>query len=135
MGIFIGAPATGMGAGESTGGGLSSVKTDGKTLTGDGNATPLALGPAEPFCVGSYISASLTGHLLYSDVPGIIKGTELVSSDFIHTIINGSLLLLSDTNRYHTNEFHPPGTWISCSSIYAAYLGTEDIRAIFRRIA
>lgn len=115
--------------------GITTVKTDGKTLTGDGNATPLALGPAEPFCVGSYISASLTGNLLYRDVPGIIKGTELVSSDFINTIVNGSQLLLSDTNRYRTSEFHPPGTWISCSSIYAAYLGTEDIRVILRRIA
>lgn len=114
--------------------GLSTVKTDGTTITGDGSTTPLALGPGEPFCVGSYISAIFNGHLLQEgqNNPGIDKGTPLVNGDFINTIVDGSLLLLSDTNIYNTNVFHPPGQWISCSSIYCN--GPAAIRAVFRRL-
>ncbi|EHE4123921.1 hypothetical protein JM314_002691 [Salmonella enterica subsp. enterica serovar Bareilly] len=114
--------------------GLSTVKTDGTTITGDGSTTPLALGPGEPFGVGSYISASFSGTLLQDgqNDPRVIKGTLLGNGDFINTIVDGSLLLLSDTKQYRTNVFHPPGQWISCSSIYC--LGGSDVRAIFRRL-
>ncbi|EAP0943027.1 phage tail protein [Salmonella enterica] len=114
--------------------GLSTVKTDGTTITGDGSTTPLALGPGEPFGVGSYISASFSGTLLQDtqNDPRVIKGTALGSGDFINTIVDGSLLLLSDTKQYRTNVFHPPGQWISCSSIYC--IGGQDVRAIFRRL-
>ncbi|AXC72997.1 hypothetical protein DOE59_16355 [Salmonella enterica subsp. diarizonae serovar 48:i:z] len=141
MGIFTGSPVLGTGAGESTGGGtggggLSSVKTDGKTLTGDGNTTPLALGPAEPYAVGTYISAMIDASYLYdghapTDGSLIERGTVLDMGDVLGTIVNGSMLFPSDTNHYNTYVFHPPGQWISCSSIY---ISNSHIFAIWRRI-
>ncbi|HGP0788153.1 TPA: hypothetical protein ACLFL2_003594 [Salmonella enterica subsp. diarizonae serovar 53:z10:z35] len=140
MGIFTGSPVLGTGAGESTGGGtgggLSSVKTDGKTITGDGNTTPLALGPAEPYAVGTYISAMIDASYLYdghapTDGSLIERGTVLDMGDVLGTIVNGSMLFPSDTNHYNTYVFHPPGQWISCSSIY---ISNVNIFAIWRRI-
>ncbi|EGP2156345.1 hypothetical protein ITP77_002987 [Salmonella enterica subsp. enterica serovar Java] len=114
----------------------SVVKTDGKTLTGDGNATPLALGPAEPYAVGTYITAKFNAGYLFdgrapTDGSLIERGTVLDMGDVLGTIVDGSLLMPSDTNRYNTYVFHPPGQWISCSSIYIVNM---DIIAVWRRI-
>ncbi|MGG6033086.1 hypothetical protein [Salmonella enterica] len=38
-------------------GGLTTVKTDGITITGDGNTTPLELGPGEKDSIGGYVLA------------------------------------------------------------------------------
>ncbi|ELE1675532.1 prophage tail fiber N-terminal domain-containing protein [Salmonella enterica] len=117
--------------------GITTVKTDGKTLTGDGNTTPLALGPAEPYAVGTYISAMFkSGYLMDGQQPSdgslIERGTVLDYGDVIGTIADGSLLFPSDTNRYNSYVFHPPGQWISCSSIYMIS-GGINIFAIWRR--
>ncbi|HGA9033567.1 TPA: prophage tail fiber N-terminal domain-containing protein [Salmonella enterica subsp. enterica serovar Java] len=116
--------------------GISSVKTDGKTITGDGNTTPLALGPAEPYAVGTYISAMIDASYLYdgrapTDGSLIERGTVLDMGDVLGTIVDGSLIFPSDTNHYNTYVFHPPGQWISCSSIY---ISNSHIFAIWRRI-
>ncbi|PUF36868.1 hypothetical protein DAX92_13085 [Salmonella enterica subsp. enterica] len=39
------------------GGDLTTVKTDGTTITGDGNTMPLALGPGEKDGIGGYVLA------------------------------------------------------------------------------
>ncbi|EAW1261771.1 hypothetical protein AA11_06160 [Salmonella enterica subsp. diarizonae] len=118
--------------------GISSVKTDGKTITGDGNTTPLALGPAEPYAVGTYISAKFESSYLFdgqapSNGSLIDRGTFLSLGDVLNTIVDGSLLFPSDTTTYNTYVFHPPGQWISCSSIYATG-NNVNIFAIWRRI-
>lgn len=138
MGIFTGSLVLGAGAGESTGGGsgggLSSVKTDGKTITGDGNATPLALGAGEPFGVGSYVIANFDGTFFFRDVNNeVIKGepTETNEKTFINTIVPGLHLSLAPVLGSSVSV-DLAGTWISCSPVNEY---TDNNRAVWRRIA
>ncbi|EAT1856520.1 hypothetical protein PRB20_000046 [Salmonella enterica] len=136
MGIFTGSPVLGTGAGESTGGGtgggLSSVKTDGKTITGDGNTTPLALGPGEPFVVGSYVLANFDGIAVYNGYDGVIKGEQLEidKHKWINTIVHGGHLYLANALGSFT-PYTMEGTWICCSPVD----DMSDNRGIWRRIA
>ncbi|HGB5896128.1 TPA: hypothetical protein ACIVVN_004537 [Salmonella enterica subsp. enterica serovar Kottbus] len=137
MGIFTGSPVLGTGAGESTGGGtgggLSSVKTDGKTITGDGNTTPLALRPGEPFGVGSYVLAHFDGTVLYAGYDGVIKGeqSETDKTTWINTIVPAWYLdLESVTGSFY--HYDLKGTWICCSLVRDTM---ENNRGLWRRIA
>ncbi|EAS8529847.1 hypothetical protein EHZ41_00280 [Salmonella enterica] len=55
--IIAGKILSGVGGGDGNSGSLNSVKTDGTTITGDGNAAPLALGPGEKDGIGGYVLA------------------------------------------------------------------------------
>ncbi|ECN6752573.1 hypothetical protein ZE78_00920 [Salmonella enterica subsp. enterica serovar Newport] len=112
--------------------GLGSVKTDGTTITGDGNITPLALGPGVMDGIGSYIfalcpiaarnnaQADGSGRLNRGDT---VPGSKLIAARFN----NGTYASLMVTGGY--GEI--PGTW--------QYLGCgftwDYTNALFRRIA
>ncbi|EDX3511679.1 prophage tail fiber N-terminal domain-containing protein [Salmonella enterica] len=114
--------------------GLSTVKTDGTTITGDGSATPLSLARPEPYAVGTYTLCTFNGSNLYDDVhdPAIIKGESVGGGDFINTIVPGTWLRVCQVDG-SISAYNPPGTWISCSSNYNS--GGSNIRGIWRRIA
>lgn len=137
MGIFTGSPVLGTGAGESTGGGtgggLSSVKTDGKTITGDGNTTPLALGPGEPFGVGSYIIADFNSTIFSYNDPGVTKGEQSESreSAWINTIVPGIYLEPAPVFGSFVSA-NLAGAWIGCSPVDD---NSDSNRGLWRRIA
>ncbi|HGJ6242472.1 TPA: prophage tail fiber N-terminal domain-containing protein [Salmonella enterica subsp. enterica serovar Enteritidis] len=110
--------------------GLSTVKTDGTTITGDGSTTPLALGPGEPFCVGSYVWASFNGKLIGTQDSRITDGQQVTGGDYINTVAPGELLRLAQFSGISTYAL--PGTWICCSSIYP---NSTTVVGIWRRIA
>ncbi|EHI6832428.1 hypothetical protein J9423_004947 [Salmonella enterica] len=114
--------------------GLSTVKTDGTTITGDGSATPLSLARPEPYAVGTYTLCTFSGSNLYDGVhdPAIIKGESVGGGDFINTIAPGTRLRVCQVDG-SISAYNPPGTWISCSSNYNS--GGSNIRGIWRRIA
>ncbi|EAU7390743.1 prophage tail fiber N-terminal domain-containing protein [Salmonella enterica subsp. enterica serovar Newport] len=114
--------------------GISTVKTDGTTITGDGSATPLSLARPEPYAVGTYTLCTFNGSNLYDDVhdPAIIKGESVGGGDFINTIVPGTWLRVCQVDG-SISAYNPPGTWISCSSNYNS--GGSNIRGIWRRIA
>lgn len=103
--------------------GLGSVKTDGTTITGDGNTTPLALGPGEKNSIGTYVMA-------YCSVNG--KG-----HDGYGNTIEGSKLTPVGINQSSSQSQQPmngstlPGTWrLSCE----AWSSTSSI-GLYQRIA
>ncbi|HAF6260760.1 TPA: hypothetical protein G9F11_003401 [Salmonella enterica] len=114
--------------------GLSTVKTDGTTITGDGKGTPLSLARPEPYAVGTYTLCTFNGSNLYDGVhdPALIKGEMVGSGDFINTIVPGTWLRVCQVDG-SISVYNPPGTWISCSSNYNS--GGSEIRGIWRRIA
>lgn len=62
--------------------GLTSVKTDGATITGDGNTTPLALGPGVTDCVGGYVLAKIVGGVSGINYGQIFAGGYLVAASY-----------------------------------------------------
>lgn len=112
--------------------GLGSVKTDGITITGDGNTTPLALGPGVMDGIGSYIfalcpiaasnnaQADGSGRLNWGDT---VPGSKLIAARFN----NGTYASPMVTGGYGEIS----GTW--------QYLGGgfswDYTNALFRRIA
>lgn len=80
-------------SGTGNGGDLTTVKTDGTTITGDGNTMPLALGPGEKDGIGGYVLAKcprITG-IWYG---GFIAGGYLSPATYTRTygISHGSVL-------------------------------------------
>ncbi|EFO7856995.1 hypothetical protein HMI78_003102 [Salmonella enterica] len=105
------------------GDGITTVKTDGITITGDGNTTPLALGPGAKNGIGAYAMAYCasngSGHDAYGDT---IEGSKLTpvginqaSSQSLQPM-NGSTL---------------PGTWRLCCE---AWNNASSI-GLYQRIA
>lgn len=104
-------------------GGLATVKTDGTTITGDGNSTSLAMGPGEKNSVGTYVmaycSANGKGHDAYGST---IEGSRLTPAginqdpSLVNQPMNGSAL---------------PGTWRLCCEAWANGKST----GLYQRIA
>lgn len=95
------------GAGNS--GSITSVKTDGTTITGDGNTAPLTLGPGEKNSVGGYVLAYRYGS----------NGT-----DYYGSLIAGDGLTPAGVNP--GNSANPPmstvtlpGTWRLCCEAFS----------------
>lgn len=117
-------------SGTGNGGDLTTVKTDGTTITGDGNTMPLALGPGEMDGIGSYIfaqSAIAARNNGYADGRGILNRGDIVPGSRILPIRFNLSLSISSLEFYDTI----PGTW--------QYLGSsftwDYTNALFRRIA
>lgn len=96
-----GRPATIPGTGSS--GNISTVKTDGTTITGDGNTTPLALGPGEKYSVGCYIVAEYRDRTLDDRYGSYIPGEKLTASRFVPVYAAGR------------TDIYLPGTYRLCS--------------------
>ncbi|EGU4504045.1 hypothetical protein HVC08_003743 [Salmonella enterica] len=126
MGIFTGSPVLGTGAGESTGGGtgggLSSVKTDGKTITGDGNTTPLALGPGMKNSIGSYVMA-------YCDGAG--KGHDAYGETVAGSALRPSGINQSPQTYNPMNPDYLTGTYRLCCEAWSV----EGSIGLYQRIA
>lgn len=96
--------------GDSGDSGLVSVKTDGTTITGDGSATPLALGPGQTDSVGAYAFA-------YNDERGVVSGNY-------GDLVSGALLLGTGINMSAKTGANPrsntslPGTWRVCGNAW-----------------
>lgn len=103
--------------------GFTTVKTDGTTITGDGNTTPLALGPGEKNSVGTYVMAYCqsngSGHDAYGN---IIEGSKLTPAG-----INND----ASQSRNPMNASTLPGTWRLCAE---GWITTSSI-ALYQRIA
>ncbi|EBU8672167.1 hypothetical protein EDI85_04275 [Salmonella enterica] len=103
--------------------GLSTVKTDGITITGDGNTTPLALGPGEKNSIGTYVMAYC---------PGNDKG-----HDSYGNTVEGSKLTPVGINQAPSQSQNPmngsalPGTWRICCE---AWVNSASI-GLYQRIA
>lgn len=109
-------------SGTGNGGDLTTVKTDGTTITGDGNTTPLALGPGEKNSIGTYVMAYCLanggGHDAYGQT------------------ITGSSITPSSTNagpapRQPLNPSSLPGTWRLCCEAWTTYASV----GLYQRIA
>lgn len=97
-------------SGAGNGGGLTTVKTDGITITGDGNTTPLALGPGVIDGVGGYAMAYCSGNGSGHDSYGqTISGSSLVPTSYAPEGYQGRLYVI-DTVRPR----NLPGTWRLC---------------------
>ncbi|EBL9832049.1 hypothetical protein DO256_23590 [Salmonella enterica] len=89
---------------------MPTVKTDGITITGDGNATPLALGPGQMDSVGAYAFA-------YCDERGVINGSR-------GGLVAGALLVATGINQSTKTTRNPksnttlPGTWRVCGEAW-----------------
>ncbi|ECU9997448.1 hypothetical protein ACU6HG_005068 [Salmonella enterica] len=94
------------------GDGITTVKTDGITITGDGNATPLALGPGEKNSIATYVMAYCSingsGHDAYGDT---IEGSKLAPVG-----INQA----SSQSRQPMNGSTLPGTWRLCCEAWSS---------------
>ncbi|ECF1922228.1 hypothetical protein E1L25_09545 [Salmonella enterica subsp. enterica serovar Newport] len=103
--------------------GLTSVKTDGTTITGDGNTTPLALGPGEKNSIGTYVMAYCSvngaGHDAYGNT---IEGSKLTPVG-----INQAPFL----SRQPMNGSTLPGTWRLCCEAW----NTASSIGLYQRIA
>lgn len=84
-------------------GGLTTVKTDGITITGDGNTTPLALGPGGKYSVGCYIVAEYRDRTLDDRYGSYIPGEKLTASRFVPVYAAGR------------TDIYLPGTYRLCS--------------------
>ncbi|HFW3111330.1 TPA: hypothetical protein ACIBOF_004426 [Salmonella enterica subsp. diarizonae serovar 61:r:-] len=146
MGIFTGSPVLGTGAGESTGGGtgggLSSVKTDGVTVLGDGVNTPLAAS-MEYLGIGDYLFACVQNGWV-KNATDKDKGIRMRSmggsewDSYAKTILPGSAMIPDYIAEYHPdylgiNQFSPtiPGTW-RCQGLVST---DENAWTVFKRIA
>lgn len=88
------------------GDGITGVKTDGTTITGDGNATPLALGPGTSGGIGSYIFAYSSGF----DVPcsfGDLVPAAFLAAGFAINGYQGRTYVVNTARRVS-------GTWRIC---------------------
>ncbi|EBB5497577.1 hypothetical protein G6O06_004678 [Salmonella enterica subsp. enterica] len=105
------------------GDGSIAVKTDGITITGDGNATPLALGSGEKNSIATYVMAYCSingsGHDAYGDT---IEGSKLAPVG-----INQA----SSQSRQPMNGSTLPGTWRLCCE---AWNSASSI-GLYQRIA
>ncbi|EJG3701608.1 hypothetical protein M9289_003359 [Salmonella enterica] len=121
--IIAGKILSGGGSGDGNSGSLNSVKTDGTTITGDGNATPLALGPGAKNSIGAYAMAYCASNGYGHDAYG--------------QVIAGSLLKPSGVNVGSAapgQPFNPsnlPGTWRLCCEAWVAFATV----GLYQRIA
>ncbi|EJF3711378.1 hypothetical protein M1O70_002654 [Salmonella enterica] len=105
------------------GDGITTVKTDGTTITGDGNATPLALGPGAKNSIGAYAMA-------YCEKNG-------GGHDAYGQTIAGSLLTPSSVNVGSAAPRQPmgspglPGTWRLCCEAWTTFTSV----GLYQRIA
>lgn len=108
---------------ERTGENIFTVKTDGTTITGDGNATPLALGPGAKNSIGAYAMA-------YCEKNG-------GGHDAYGQTIAGSLLTPSSVNVGSAAPRQPmgspglPGTWRLCCEAWTTFTSV----GLYQRIA
>lgn len=114
-------------SGTGNGGGLTTVKTDGTTITGDGNTTPLALGPGVLFGVGSYIWART--YVATNIYRSILRAGQLFSGRSDLQLIYLTYEGLNSVPA--TDAGNVVGTW--------RYIGPnvdkKDIVALFQRVA
>ncbi|EAX7747833.1 hypothetical protein BB12_07970 [Salmonella enterica subsp. diarizonae] len=90
-------------------GGLTTVKTDGITITGDGNTTPLSLGPGVIDGVGGYVMAYCPGNGQGHDSYGqTISGSSLVPTSYATGGYQGRTYVTASYTR------SLPGTWRLC---------------------
>ncbi|HGG5994658.1 TPA: hypothetical protein ACJG4C_003674 [Salmonella enterica subsp. diarizonae serovar 61:r:z53] len=110
-------------SGTGNGGNLTTVKTDGITITGDGNTTPLALGPGEKNSIGTYVmaycAANRAGTDAYGDaVPGSMLQPAGIKQD-------------SNAPKNPINPSSLPGTWRLCAEAWATFSSI----GLYQRIA
>ncbi|EQA4951795.1 hypothetical protein [Salmonella enterica] len=105
------------------GDGSIAVKTDGITITGDGNATPLALGPGQTDSVGAYAFA-------YNDERGVVSGNygDLVSGALLRGI---GINMSSKTSANPRSNTSLPGTWRVCGNAWDNGAGVT----LYQRVA
>ncbi|EJP5180500.1 hypothetical protein NT945_001725 [Salmonella enterica] len=105
------------------GDGITTVKTDGITITGDGNATPLALGPGAKNSIGAYAMAYCErnggGHDAYGQT---IAGSLLTPS---------SVNVGSAAPGQPLNPSNLPGTWRLCCEAWVRFATV----GLYQRIA
>ncbi|ECD6312639.1 hypothetical protein E2M45_02080 [Salmonella enterica subsp. enterica serovar Newport] len=80
--IIVGRAQLGGTSGTGNGGSLTTVKTDGATITGDGNTTPLALGPGEKDSIGGYVLAKIIGGVSGINYGQIFAGGYLSAASY-----------------------------------------------------
>ncbi|HCL5307920.1 TPA: hypothetical protein N2G38_000107 [Salmonella enterica] len=122
-------------SGTGNGGDLTTVKTDGTTITGDGNTTPLALGPGEMDSIGSYVWAYC--------VAANPHNTHYVNAGFYRgDIVPGDALapaFIDDYGRALSAASTPVGethVWMSGSwQILGVGNNAQSNFGLFRRIA
>ncbi|EDV1420726.1 Phage tail fiber protein [Salmonella enterica subsp. salamae] len=114
--------------------GLSGVKTDGTTITGDGNATPLALGPGEMNSIGSYLfawcaAAAGVGHNMNADRSSLSCGDIVPGNSLYVARFDGD----TPVSRFAYSRYpvHPPGSWQYLGDNYS--MGYTA--GLFRRVA
>lgn len=104
------------------GDGITAIKTDGITITGDGNATPLALGAGARNGIGAYAmaycSSNGSGHDAYGQT---IAGYSLTPSS-----VN-----VGPAPRQPLNPSSLPGTWRLCCEAWTVYATV----GLYQRIA
>lgn len=110
-------------SGTGNGGGLTTVKTDGTTITGDGNTTPLSLGPGEKNSIGAYVMAYCATNGAGKDAYGdAVPGSMLQPAG-----INQA----SNQSRAPINPSYLPGTWRLCAEAWV----TGASVSLYQRIA
>ncbi|EAO8762457.1 hypothetical protein G3601_001859 [Salmonella enterica] len=114
-------------SGTGNGGDLTTVKTDGTTITGDGNTMPLALGPGIIDGVGGYAMAYCSGNGAGHDSYGeTICGSSLRPTSYAISGYQGHSYVV-DTSRPR----YLPGVWRLCCE---AITTTASI-GLYQRIA
>ncbi|EHT5012413.1 collagen-like protein [Salmonella enterica] len=120
--------------GESGESGLTTVKTDGTTITGDGNTTPLALGPGEMNSIGSYLfawcaAAAGVSHNTYADRSSLSCGDIVPGTSLLVARFDGD----TPVSRFAYSRYpvRPPGSWQYLGDNYS--MGYTA--GLFRRVA
>ncbi|EEH5170484.1 hypothetical protein GWU81_02665 [Salmonella enterica] len=131
---LLGTIISGRAPGTGNGGGLTTVKTDGITITGDGNTTPLALGPGEMNSIGSYLfawcaAAAGVGRNMNADRSSLSCGDIVPGTSLYVARFDGD----TPVSRFAYSKFfvHPPGSWQYLGDNYA--MGYTA--GLFRRVA
>ncbi|EBH2658061.1 hypothetical protein FKF99_15165 [Salmonella enterica] len=106
--------------------GLITVKTDGTTLTGDGNTTPLALGPGEMDGIGSYVWAycvaadtnNINHDRYYFNRGDIVPGSTLAPAFFTDTGAASSTAHIGGSNVWLSGSWQILGTGYNADANY-----------------
>lgn len=104
------------------GDGITAIKTDGTTITGDGNTTPLALGPGEKNSIGTYVMAYC---------PGNNKGHDAYGQTIAGSLITPTSINVGQAPRQPLNPSSLPGTWRLCCEAWTVYATV----GLYQRIA
>lgn len=109
-------------SGTGNGGDLTTVKTDGTTITGDGNTMPLALGAGARNGIGAYAMA-------YCSSNG--GGHDAYGQTIAGYLLTPSSVNVGPAPRQPLNPSSLPGTWRLCCETWTVYATV----GLYQRIA